>query len=45
MARGLVKLEAKAEARSCLAQSKRILDPLNLQHVQSAIYEIEVALA
>ena len=35
-------LEAKAEARSCLEQSKRSLEPMN---VQGAIHEIEVALA
>ena len=44
MARGLVKLEAKAEARSCLAQGKHILEPMNLQHVKMALQEVETAL-
>ena len=44
MARGLVKLEAKTEARACLSECKHILTPLGLQHVQSAIDEIESVL-
>ena len=41
MARGLVKLGAKTEAQTSIGECKRILAPLGLQHVQSAIYEIE----
>ena len=44
MARGLVKLEAKAEARSCLVRGKQILEPMNLQHVKRALQEVETAL-
>jgi transcriptional regulator with XRE-family HTH domain len=45
LARGLVKLEAKTEAHSCLSECKRILAPMGLQHVQSAIHELEYALS
>lgn len=45
LARGLVALEARAEAHACLDASKRILEPMNLQHVQGAIRELEFALA
>ena len=44
MARGLVKLGAKTEAHTSISECKRILAPLGLQHVQSAIYELEDAL-
>ncbi len=45
MARGLAKMNARAEARTCLEESKRIIAPLNLQHALEAIYELEYALS